>query len=793
LFNLIEYRREAKWLADRITWFGLLDEATLMNKDGSLQSSFKLIGYDSDSISTETISIYSDKLNKIISEYGSGWALYFDVQKTQANEYIGGNFQAPLAKLIDEERREFFTNEQIFKQQYHLTVIYLPESDINLNTKNKLQNFRIKAKRQETIAYFKRKISKLKAALTAIFKQVDLLTNNSLLRYLHSTVSVKKYNIKMPAIPAYLDFILCDCEVAPGITNKLGNKFFKIATIRHFPDSTTLNMLERLTKLNFEFRWTTRWLCLSKQDAKKLLHSKARAWMSKRLSFFDIISKILGINNKAEKKTALTEFDTEIHEAKESLELNKLSFGYCTITVMVTDTEESKCQEKIDSVINCIQDMGFGCIEEDLHAREAWLGSIPGHIYANIRYPVITGANLVHLVPITSKWLGQKTNCHFKQSFADPNPLMLTTTQDRIPFYLSNHYKDIGHTLIIGPTGSGKSTLLVTLALQFLRYQGSQVFYLDKGYSCASATYLLQGQHYSFNKQDNNIRLQPLGYGIDDIDWMLGWLEMIVARAIAVTPNQRHYLEKALHALSHYPKKYRTISTFLTLLQDDKLRKILMPFSQVGIYGHIFDANTAIKLESNFCCFELNELFDYDKFIIESALMCIFKIIEDKINGNPSLLIIDEGWLLLQNDYFISKLDTWLRTLRKNEVSVLFASTNLTEVVTSGIGDIIVESCKTKIMLPNSDGANPTVNNLYKKIGLSDKEINLIVKASPKQDYVYISPLGVKVFQLNLGKLAKAVICNAGEKALASINKLKATGVANSDLVESWLKHKKIN
>ncbi len=54
--------------------------------------------------------------------------------------------------------------------------------------------------------------------------------------------------------------------------------------------------------------------------------------------------------------------------------------------------------------------------------------------------------------------------------------------------------------------------------------------------------------------------------------------------------------------------------------------------------------------------------------------------IEGRLSGAPTLLIIDEGWLALDDTDFAEQLREWLKTLRKKNASVVFATQSLADV-----------------------------------------------------------------------------------------------------------------
>src|SRR6185312_16728019 len=145
-----------------------------------------------------------------------------------------------------------------------------------------------------------------------------------------------------------------------------------------------------------------------------------------------------------------------------------------------------------------------------------WLGSLPGHVYANIRQPLIHTLNLSHLLPLSSIWAGPERDTHL-----DGPPLFLAETSGSTPFRLSIHVGDVGHTLVVGPTGAGKSVLLALMALQFRRYPDAQVFAFDFGRSMRAAALAMEGDWHDLGgaisgESAEFVSLQPLA-GINDV------------------------------------------------------------------------------------------------------------------------------------------------------------------------------------------------------------------------------------------------------------------------------------
>lgn len=203
--------------------------------------------------------------------------------------------------------------------------------------------------------------------------------------------------------------------------------------------------------------------------------------------------------------------------------------------------------EKLKAVERIIQGRGFVTIPETLNATEAWLSSIPGHAYANIRHPLVSTLNLAHMMPVSAVWAGPEKNAHL-----DAPPLIVTRTAGGTPFRLVTHIDDVGHTLIVGPTGAGKSVLLAVLALQFRRYAGSRIFIFDKGGSARATILGLGGEHYDLGSSAS-IAFQPLA-GIDHEEtraWAAEWIAGLLGHEhVEITPDVKDAVWSAVTSLA---------------------------------------------------------------------------------------------------------------------------------------------------------------------------------------------------------------------------------------------------
>ena len=230
--------------------------------------------------------------------------------------------------------------------------------------------------------------------------------------------------------------------------------------------------------------------------------------------------------------------------------------AYVTATVTVWSEDLRVADERLRLVEKTIQGRDFTCMREGVNAIEAWLGSLPGHVYANVRQPPVSTLNLAHMMPFSAVWAGPERDEHFQAP-----PLFFARTEGSTPFRFSLHVGDVGHTLIVGPTGAGKSVLLALMALQFRRYAGAQVFAFDFGDRSAPrrsrwAAIGTTSAARSLNDMNEPVALQPLAR-VDDAGeraWAAEWVATLLAReSVTVTPELKEHLWSALTSLASAP------------------------------------------------------------------------------------------------------------------------------------------------------------------------------------------------------------------------------------------------
>jgi type IV secretion system protein VirB4 len=772
MLNLAEYRKKPQTLADFLPWAALVAPGVVLNKDGSFQRSARFRGPDLDSATPAELAATAARLNNALRRLGSGWAIFAEAQRVPARGYPSSRFPDPVSDLVDAERRAQFEEAGAhFESRYVLTFVWLPPADDVQRAESWLYEGQADADGadgREALRGFVDRTSRVLDLIEAFVPEAEWLTDTETLTYLHSTVSTRRHAVRVPETPMHLDALIADEPLVGGLGPRLGDQHLRVLTVLGFPSATYPGVLDDLNALAFEYRWSTRAICLDKTDAGRLIGRVRRQWFAKRKSIAAILKEIMTneasvlLDSDAANKAA------DADEALQELGADIAGWAYVTATVCVFDEDARAADEKLRLVEKVIQARDFTVIREGVNAIEAWLGGLPGHLYANVRQPPISTLNLAHIAPISAVWAGPERNAHL-----DGPPLFFAKTDGATPFRFATHVGDVGHTLVVGPTGAGKSVLLALMALQFRRYEGAQVFAFDFGGSIRAAALAMGGDWHDLggalaDAAAEPVALQPLAR-IDEPDeraWAAEWIAGVLTReGVTVDPVAKDLVWSALSSLASAPVHERTLTGLAVLLQSQALKRALEPYTLAGPWGRLMDAEAERLGEAEVQAFETEGLIGEFRGsgAAPAVLAYLFHAIGRRLDGRPTLLIVDEGWLALDDATFGAQLKEWLKTLRKKNASVVFATQSLSDIDGSAIAPAIVESCPTRVFLPNERALEPQIATIYRRFGLNDRQIEIVSRATPKREYYAQSRRGNRLFELGLSEVALA-FCAASSK-----------------------------
>ncbi len=756
---LAEHRTRPAALADHLPWAALVAPGVVLNKDGSFTTGFRFRGPDLESSTEDELMAVRSRLNNGLRRLGTGWCLHMEARRREAGPYPESDFDLDVAWLLDAERRSRFeAGDPGFETDFRLALTWLPPADETRRMERWLFDglARSGADWRQALAVFARETASFLDLLSDAMPEIAPLDDAGLLTWLHDCVSPRAFPVAVPERPMFLDAWLADADLSGGIAPRLGGLWLKVVSVRCLPSATRPGLLDALGALPFPYRWTARWIGLDKSEAEREIVKLRKRWFAKRKGVSVLLREAITKEEAPLLDTDAASKTEECDGALAALGAEACAFGYLTLTVTVLDDTEDGAAAKARAIEAALNAQGLVARTEDLNAVEAWLGSLPGEPYADVRRPLVSTLNLADLLPVSAVWAGPSAD----ENLGGP-PLATARTTGSTPFRLVLHVGDVGHAMVVGPTGSGKSALLSFLALQWFRYPGARVVFFDKGRSARAAT-LAAGGRWRALEPGARVSLQPLARIDEEIEraWASEWIaETVRLAGLEPAPRIREEIWAALAALADAPVAQRTLTVFCALVQDKAVAAALEPLTLTGSHGALLDGEGEALVPSRFDTFELEGLMATPS-AAAPVLSALFHRLERSFDGRPTLLVLDEAWLFLGETAFAARIREWLKTLRKKRVAVVFATQSLDDVAASPIAASLIESCPTQVFLPNPRALEPSSARLYQGFGLNRRQLELIAFATPKRAYYWRQPRGRRLFDLRLSGVALA-LCGA--------------------------------
>lgn len=809
---LKRFRHAGPSFADLVPYAGLIDNGVILLKDGSLMAGWYFAGPDSESSTDAERNEVSRQINAILSRLGSGWMIQVETVRMPTADYPADadcHFPDPVTRAIDAERRAHFSREKgHFESRHALILTWRPPEPRRSGLTRYVYadaGSRSATYADSVLDSFQTSIREIEQYLANVVSIRRMVTREAeerggyriarydeLFQFIRFCITGENHPVRLPEIPMYLDWLVT-AELQHGLTPTVENRFLGIVAIDGLPAESWPGILNALDLMPLTYRWSSRFVFLDAEEARAKLERTRKKWQQKVRPFFDQLFQTQSRSVDQDAMTMVAETEDAIAEASSQL----VAYGYYTPVIVLFDEDQARLQEKCEAIRRLVQAEGFGARIETLNATDAFLGSLPGVSYANIRDPLVNTRNLADLIPLNSVWSGSPVApCPF---YPPGSPPLMQVASGSTPFRLNLHVDDVGHTLIFGPTGSGKSTLLALMATQFRRYAGAQVFAFDKGHSMQPLALGIGADHYEIGGDavgegegtSPQLAFCPLAELSTDGDraWASEWIETLVAlQGVTITPDLRNAISRQISLMAE--SRGRSLSDFVSGVQMREIKDALHHYTVDGPMGQLLDAEHDGLALGAFQCFEVEELMNMGERNLVPVLTYLFRRIEKRLTGAPSLIILDEAWLMLGHPTFRDKIREWLKVLRKANCAVVLATQSISDAERSGIIDVLKESCPTKICLPNGAAREPGTREFYERIGFNERQIEIVATALPKREYYVASPEGRRLFDMALGPVALSFVGASGKEDLKRIRALHSE--YGADWPIHWLQERGI-
>lgn len=786
--NILKSRRHRE-LAELLSYAYLFNEQTVIHKDAAFSAHFSYVAQDVDSSTGAILDANAYAVFQGLALLDDGWMIETNLISEEDKKYANSQtFPDIVSALIDDARRFNFEQDQtFFKSTCYLSLSYAPTDMLGKKlSKLMVESAEITTSIDDEHAYFENTVHRFLTQFQKItgacssaeegaikgLENIDLthlqrLKGDALITFLHQAITGKQQRLTAPQTGYFLDAYLASEHFIGGVIPKIGKRWIKVLCIDDLPEYTYPAILDELNYLGFEYRWSSRFIPLSKRTAEKYLKSLKSKWSNKAIGLMGSIKMAMGIAPQIDEAAEARKQQTAVAMKENSS--GEARYGFMTSVVVLMNEDRCALDAAANQITKTIETLNFKVRDETFNATEAYLGSIPGHGCYNIRKPLVDSIYVSHALPTSSVWQGSRTApCPF---YPKGSPaLMYVRTKGSRTFRLNVHLGDVGHFMVIGPTGTGKTTLVGLLGCQFRKYPRSRVIVFDKDYSNRVWLQSLGGRYFDVY---GGAQFAPLAILASDpegtpefeaeMTFLVAWLcEICELQEVAVTPDKKEKIEASLRALVKSGKENLRLD--LLHIQDQEICQAIDSFNS-GAIQKMMNGLTDHLGNNAVIGMEMGKLLKLPEALYIPIVRAIFhrltRLFHDR---KPTMLILEEAWSFLRHQIFENMLEDWLLTLRKFNVAVGFISQNIEHVTTSRISGTIQESCPTTFYLPNHNIYDESIAKKYLGFGLNEQQVAMIGLAVPKRDYYVTSPLGNRLLQLDLDPLSLSFVGISKEK-----------------------------
>ena len=423
----------------------------------------------------------------------------------------------------------------------------------------------------------------------------------------------------------------------------------------------------------------------------------------------------------------------EITRALDDAMSGRIGFGRHHMTVMCFDKTIKSLENAISMAEVEMMNTGVYVVREKWNMEPAYWSQFPGNFDYSVRQATINSKNFAGMASFHNYPTGKKFGNHWGEA------VTVLNTTSKTPLYFNFHVRDIGHTMIVGPTGAGKTVLMNFLCCQAMKYD-PKMFFFDKDHGAEIFLRAIGGR-YTILEAKSAAGFNPLQIE-DNHSNRTFLIELLRQLASAIdkkiTPEDIALISSAIDGnfkLKKEDRKLSNIAPFFGMNTPGSLASRMMMWYGKGSHATLFD-NEKDNLnfnEARIYGFEMGQLLK-DPISLGPVLMYLFHRISLSLNGEPTMIILDEAWALIDNEIFAPTIKDWLKVLRKLNAMVVFATQSVEDIGKSQISDTLVQQSATQIFLPNLK-ATAVYRTVFM---LSKREFSLIKTTDPSSRYFLV-------------------------------------------------------
>ena len=762
---------------DRLPYARLVDENTVLLRDGSLMMALQVPGLLFETEDSEALNAHAATREVMLrANLDARFVMYHHVIRRRVQVELEGKFDDPLAAHIDRRWREKLSSGSLFINDQFVTLVRrpargkaglverlskawkrkgssLPEAD-----PKDLRSLRAAA--GALIA----SLGNYNATLLGDYQGHNGQTNSEVLELLSALYNGEMRPVRRPSDGTEIGQMVPYRRVSFGLDaielkDGNGTDFASMLSLKDYPDATSPGLLDGLLRLPFEMVVSESFAPAERQTAREKMDLALR--------------RLRSADEEAVAERA------DMFAARDELGAGSVGFGDHHLSVLVRESNLTRLDDASASCAAALADTGAIAVREDTNLEPAFWGQFPGNETYLVRRAMISTANMASFGSLHGFALGQATGNHWGEA------VTLLETTSATPFFFNFHNGDLGNFSVIGPSGSGKTVVMNFLAAQAQKFSPRTILF-DKDRGAELFVRGIGGRY------DRIAAGQPSGFNPlalpdtpENKAFLRDWLGVLLK---AEGPEELAVIAGAVDAAYANDASLRRLRHFKELLagarrpQPGDLADRLTPWIEDGEHGWLVDnGEDRLDLSERVLGFDMTALLESPR-LRTPVMMYLFHRIDERLDGQPTMILIDEGWKALDDEVFAARIRDWLKTLRKRNALVGFATQSARDALESRISTALVEQTATMVFMPN---ARARAEDYCEGFGLTDHELALI-RSLPAHSRCFLvrQPDASVVVRLDLSNAPEVLTILSGRESV--VRRLDSLREAVGDDPAKW-------
>jgi type IV secretion system protein VirB4 len=742
-----------------------VDDHTIETRDGLLCQVIQVRGLLFETAETEEINYRKQLRDAALQAIGSSrYAIYHHIIRREAEVSLDADYGDEFSSRLDSSWRAKLSTRRLYINDLFLTLVRRPLQG-KVGTVDRLrQRFGKVVEQLDTTRYELQQLNQARDALIAALgnyeprllgvyetSQGPCSEPLEFLSYLFNG-EMRPVLLPMQDIGDYLPYRRISFgqdAIELGRAGASPRQFLGLVSIKDYPGQTAPGMLDQLLRLPFELTLSQSFGFVERQAALSRMNLALRRMRSAEDEALSLRS--------------------ELTEAKDNVAAGRAAFGEHHMTIAVRAGSPNEVDEGVAEAQASLADLGILSVREDIALEPAFWAQFPGNFKYIARRGLVSTSNFAGLASCHNFSLGKPAGNHWGEAVT----LLETTAAG--PYFFNFHQGDLGNFTVIGPSGSGKTVVLNFLLAQARKFQPRIIFFdKDRG---AELFIRAIGGRYDVLRPGIPSGLNPLQLPDTPANrqFIIDWIAVLAGGADG---EDLARIKDAVEANYEQLVEHRRLRYIVELFRGghrphgNDLWSRLMPWWGEGERAWLFDNEMDLTdLSAESVGFDMTQVLD-DPIVRTPAMMVLFHRVEERLDGSPAIIVVDEGWKALDDEVFLRRIKDWEKTIRKRNGIVGFATQSAQDALESRIASAIIEQAATQIFMSNPKAQ---AREYIDGFGLTEHELEL-VRTIPDSAHCFLIKHGNDsvVARLNLtGEKELLTILSGRERTVRLLDEIR--------------------